>query len=152
MRRMELLFDRMIAAPPEVVWPLLTDPARMSEWSEAPIGSLSLGAGGRPDAAGATRSVNARAFGLSMMIEEAILEADRPRRFVYRVMRGAGIRDHEGVITLRPEAGGTRLVWRVRLRGVVWGWDKIVGALVRRGLGRSLDAMAKLAVAESRAA
>jgi len=151
---MELLFERQFAAPPAVMWPYLTDPARMCEWSEVPLCTVTLGAGQRPDAAGAVRALRARRFGITLHIEEAVVEARPPERFVYRVVRGAGFRHHEGVLSLRAlPGGGTRLVWRVGMQSVVPGWDRLVGALVNRGMNRSLDALERIArAAAARAA
>lgn len=142
---MELLFEREFAASPAELWPWVTDPARMSEWSEAPLSSVTMGAGGRPDGAGAVRAVHTKVAGVELVIEEAVIESKAPERFIYRIVRGGGLRDHEGVVTLTPKGTGTRMVWRIRMGSRVPGWHRIAAFLVKRGMQRSLDKLQTLA-------
>jgi len=109
----------------------------MNQWSEAKITSTS----------GDTRTVAVRSFGLTSRLAEEIVELDPPRRFVYRVVRHAAIRDHRGVLELTPTEAGTRLVWTVRFRGVLPGLEHVLAAILEPSLSRSLDALVALVAA-----
>jgi uncharacterized protein YndB with AHSA1/START domain len=137
---MMLRFERSFEAPPDVVWTFLTVPAQMNRWSEAQV--IALGSGG--DVTGARRRVVVRAFGVSWALEEEIVEAIRPARFAYRVRSGGGLRHHAAVIVLTPNRTGTDVVWEVTFESVIPGVDPILAAVLRRQLGRSLDALRRL--------
>ena len=137
---MTLRFERSFDAPPEVTWPFLTVPAQMNLWSDAKV--IALGNG--DDVAGARRRVVVRAFGLSVVLEEESVEVTRPARFAYRVLSGGALRHHSGVIVLTPNGAGTDVVWEVTFESVVPGLTPILAVLLRRQLGRSLDALRRL--------
>ncbi len=140
---MKLVLERDLAAPPETVWPLLTVPDRMCEWSEARIVLVERGADGGEASAGSRRRAVVRAFGLSTTLEETVVACDPPRRHVYRVTSGGGLRGHEGVITLTPGGAGTLLRWEVTFGSVVPGMDRVLGKILAPRLGRSLDVLAQ---------
>src|SRR5262249_48305667 len=73
-----MCFERDLPGPPEVVWPHLTWPDRMNQWSEARVELVSAGAGGRPDEAGAARRVDVRALGLRFRLLEVVEESLPP--------------------------------------------------------------------------
>ena len=60
-------------------------------------------------------------------------------------MRGGGLRNHNGVVTLRPAGTGTLLVWDIRFDAVLPGLDRVVGALMNPPFQRSLDTLARIA-------
>jgi uncharacterized protein YndB with AHSA1/START domain len=139
---MELAFRRTFRAPPEIVWPHLTEPDRMSEWSEARITAVAPGRSGRNDEVGALRRAAVSAFGLVSVLEEEIVESAPPHRYVYRVVKGGGLRDHRGTQTLDPTPeGGTALLWVVSFRALVPGLAPVLGAILRPRLERSLSVL-----------
>ncbi len=110
----EIVWERELHAPPEAVWPHLVVPEKMSCWSNAPIARVDDGDRGAPEGVGALRSVTIRALGRRTKFEEVVAASAAPSRFVYHVVRGLPLRDHEGIQTLSPAGQGTHLVWRVR--------------------------------------
>lgn len=80
-------------------------------------------------------------FGITTKLEEEVVAAEPPNRFVYHVRSGAGIRGHEGVITLTPTDSGTDLLWNVTFRGCLPGVGLVLVWIVRPRLERSLTAL-----------
>lgn len=141
---MKLRFEHALPVPPAEAWPYLTDPARMSEWSEAPIELLSAGPGGRPDEPGATRQATIRALGSTSRLVEEVLESDVPRRMVYRVISGGLLRNHRGVVELAATAGGSNLTWQIEFGAAVPGLAPILGWLFRPKMERGLKSLADM--------
>lgn len=128
----------MIAADAETVWRLLTVPEEMNRWSEATVTAV---------VPGTTRRVSIPVFGLRFVLEEEILEAEPPRRLVYRVTSGGGVRAHRGVQTLEPLGEAqTRLHWAITFDAWIPGTGPILCALLRPKLARSLSALARVSL------
>ncbi len=128
----------MIAAEAATVWRLLTVPEEMNRWSEATITAL---------VPGKTRRVAIPLFGLHLVLDEEILEADPPRRLVYRVTSGGGMRTHRGIQTLEPlDATQTRIHWQIEFDSWIPGTGPLLCALLRPKLERSLATLARVAV------
>ena len=134
-----LHFERDLPAPVDEVWPLISDPVQMNTWSRAQVELVAPGPGGRPDEAGAIRRVTVRSLGVRSELMERVEAAEPPRRLVYTVTSGGGLKEHLGTVTLTPTAGGTHLTWHVEYRPKVFlvGW--VLKAVVRPQLSRSLD-------------
>src|SRR5688500_14533022 len=111
----------------------------MNRWSLAKVSAVEPGEGGRHDAVGAKRIVRVPAFGLTATLHEDIVEAVPHERFVYRVTGGAGVRNHRGTIELTARVGGTALLWQVEFEGAFPGIDRVLGAILRPRLAKSLD-------------
>ena len=127
----------MIAAEAATVWRLLTVPEEMNRWSEATITAV---------IPGATRRVAIPLFGLHFVLDEEILEAEPPRRLVYRVTSGGGVRTHRGVQTLEPlDAAQTRIHWTIEFDPWIPGTGPLLRALLRPKLDRSLAGLARVA-------
>ena len=124
-----------IAAPPEVVWPYLTDPARYALWMGTEV-TLSLTPGG-------LYKVHMRE---GIEAEGKFVEIDPPRRLVFTW----GWEDQETAvppgtstveITLTPDGGGTKvvLVHRDLPEGQAGphghGWDHYMARLEIAGAG-----------------
>jgi len=140
----KMCFERSLPARPDVVWPHLTWPDRMNEWSEARVELVSAGEGGRADGAGATRRVTVPVLGLRSRLLEVVEESLPPSRFVYRVTAGGGLSRHRGRMDPEPVGGGTRLVWEVAYRTYVPGLGLLMKWLVGRSVRRSLAALERL--------
>lgn len=146
---MKLQFERVFAAPPEVVWPYLTVPDEMNRWSEAKVQALTPGASGTHDSAGATRRVTVPAFGFTSTLDEEVVVAVAPERFEYRVVRGGGLRNHRGTQVLSFANGATTLVWEVSFEAAVPGLVRVLGGILRPRLARSLDALVAIVAARN---
>jgi hypothetical protein len=145
----KLTFHRVLAVAPAVAWPLLTIPEQMNRWSLAKVSAIEPGRGGRHDAVGAKRIVRVPAFGLSATLHEDIVEAAPYERFVYRVTGGAGVRNHRGTIALGVHAQGTALLWQVEFEGALPGIERLLGAILRPRLAKSLDRLVAISAAEA---
>ena len=134
----ELRFERTLSTDARTAWRWLTDPEHMNRWSEARVRATS---DGPPDVAGATREVTVPAFGMRSRLQEVIVEADPPRRFVYRVVSGGALRDHRGTITLSGD-DPVELTWAVRFDAPP-GLGALLTWVLRPRLARSLDDLAR---------
>ena len=136
---MRIVFERVLDAPPGVVWEWITRPERMSEWSSAPV----VAGGGDPDTAGFERVVTVTNLGVRARLVERVLLAERPHRYVYRVARNPFVRAHRAdqQLVARPD-GTTRLSWTVDMSAWVPGLMNVFVWLTRPQLERSLDALA----------
>ena len=143
---MILDFERELAATPEQLWDLLTQPERMNEWSTAKISLVSPGDAGRADGVGALRRVDVPGFlGVKQRLREVVVVSEPGRRFGYSVYDSPPIRRHAGSMTLTPSGGGTRLRWLVNAELASPLLEKFAEKLLRRELRKSLDKMEKLA-------
>jgi uncharacterized protein YndB with AHSA1/START domain len=147
---MLLEIERMIDAPPEIVWMHVTDPERMNAWSGARITLLAKGDGGRAGGVGAMRRVDIRALGRDTRLVEVIQSSEPPHRYVYRVVESPALSDHRGEIRLESAPGGTRLVWTVEYRMRTPGLASLAKRLLDRQLRKSLDRLASAAPSWSR--
>lgn len=126
-----------MAAPPETVWPHITDHEGMSAWM--PLKSVTLSQEGSPDRDGVGARRVMRAVG--PVIVEEVVAWDPPASYEYTLLRGAPIRDHRGRVELSAAGDGTEVVWSVRFRPRIPGTGWLLGAVLRRALQRSLDTL-----------
>jgi carbon monoxide dehydrogenase subunit G len=96
--------DIRIECPPDHVWALVGDPARISEWFP-----------GMEDVVmdGPTRTVTLRS-GLPL-VEEVVNVDPRLRRFQYRIVGPLPVQHHLGTIDVLADDGGTRLVYSTEI-------------------------------------
>ncbi|HEX4245580.1 MAG TPA: SRPBCC family protein [Acidimicrobiales bacterium] len=113
------------SAAPEVVWALVADANRYSQWGPWNDG------GYEPPSEGPSHkgSVQWFRFGRRTKSVEEILEVEAPRRLVYTVLRGIPVKNYRAEVTLTPTSpAGTSVRWTAT-------WDKtFMGRLVRRKL------------------
>lgn len=140
---MRVQYTRDMPAPPDRVWPLLTDPPQMNRWSEARIEALEPGPQGGFGEVGATRRVHAPApLGMTTVLDEVVVEAEAPHRLVYRVTKGGPIRNHRGEVIIEATDSGSRLTWTVDFMGKVPGTGPIIKLVLNPTLKRSIDKIA----------
>lgn len=121
-------FERQVAAPPEVVFEVVTDHRRYDEIT--PLRRAELEREGEP----APNGVGAiRVLGLAgPPMREEVLVYEPPRRFSYTVLSGLPVRDHLGTVELTPVDGGTRVAYAVKATPTVpVGGGAVVFALKR---------------------
>jgi hypothetical protein len=147
----ELRWDRDLDAPPDVVWPHLVVPTKMSEWSSAPIARVDDGDGGVPFGVGAIRKVTIDALGRKTSFEEVVAASEPSSRLVYHVVRGLPLRDHEGVQTLVPVGRGSHLAWKVRFEPITKPLGAAASRMLEAQMNASLDALVRV-VANARTA
>lgn len=141
----ELTLQHTLPCTADEAWRLMTDPDQMNRWSSAKIIGTDAGVDDRFDRAGALRTVITPAP-IRSVLREVVVAARQPESFDYRVHAGpATVRHHQGRITFVAGDTGCSVTWTVRLEFVLPG----LGALVERGLrgelGKSLDALERVA-------
>jgi uncharacterized protein YndB with AHSA1/START domain len=141
---MKLRFEQGFSASPAVVWPYLTDPACMNEWSDARIDLLAAGPNGRPDEPGARRQATIRSLGAKSLLVEEVVESSPPNRMAYRVISGGMIRNHRGLVELTATPGGSTLVWQIEFGAPLPGLATVLGWLFRPKMEQGLRKLANL--------
>lgn len=86
---------------------------------------------------GSVRSL--RVFGFGPPFEETVTKVDAPERIEYTITKGGPLRDHAGVITVRPvAAGGSVLEWTIDFSAPIPGLaailQRVLTASIRKGL------------------
>ena len=139
---LRLVFERVLATDRVTAWTLLADPAAMNTWSTARIESIALGDGDHPGGVGALRRVRLPRGGA---LTEVIERVDAPGRLEYRVIAGAPVRSHRGVVELADAGPGTQLRWTVEIEPVTRALEPVIRRLLVRELTRSLDRLVAIA-------
>jgi uncharacterized protein YndB with AHSA1/START domain len=103
-------YVRQVAAPPEVVFDVLTDHRRYSEITPLRKAELEREGEPAPNGVGAIRVLSA----VGPPMREEVLTYERPYRFAYKILSGLPVRDHVGTVELQPSGGGTEVVYAVK--------------------------------------
>jgi uncharacterized protein YndB with AHSA1/START domain len=103
-------YVRQVAAPPEIVFDVLTDHRRYPEITPLRRAELEREGEPAPNGVGAIRVLT---FAGPPMREE-VLAYEAPRRFSYTVLSGLPFRDHIGTVELEPADGGTKVTYAIR--------------------------------------
>ncbi len=109
-----LVMERELAAPRELVWAALTDPAQVKHWYgghgfENPVCEMDVRPGGR------WRHVMRTPDGVDHALEFVFVEVKPPERLVWRTAgpaAGAG-GPHDNTMTVTLTAAGKRTRWRL---------------------------------------
>jgi uncharacterized protein YndB with AHSA1/START domain len=134
-------FERVVAAPPEIVFDVITDHRRYAEMT--PLRRSELEREGRPapNGVGAVRVLTA----VGPPLREEVLVYERPTRFSYKVISGLPVRNHVGTVELSPEGEGTKLAYAVRMTPTV----PLAGAAVVAGTKVAIKQLIRGVAAES---
>jgi uncharacterized protein YndB with AHSA1/START domain len=132
-------YERQVAAPPEIVFEVLTDHRRYSEITPLRKSVLEREGEPAPNGVGAIRVLSS--VGPPLREETIVYEA--PTRFSYKLLSGAPLRDHVGTIELTPQGGGTRFVYAVRTTPTLPLVGGAVVAVARLGVKQLFDGIAK---------
>jgi len=128
-----------IDAPAERVWNVVREHERMKEWTGLRAELLRPGIDDR-NGVGAVRKLGIAGSGA----EEEVVEFVPGERYVYRLLRGAPIRNHRGAVMLIPEGSATRVRWAVRFEAAVPGTGGALAAVLGRVFRASLLRLKKL--------
>jgi uncharacterized protein YndB with AHSA1/START domain len=139
-------FVRDVAAPPDVVFEILTDHRGYAEITPARSSELEREGDPPPNGVGAIRAIHS----VGPPLREEVLAYEPPRRFSYRVLSGVPVRDHVGTVELTPKGDGTTLTYAVRTMPTLPVAGGAVVAVVKLGVRQLLNGIA--AEAERRAA
>jgi uncharacterized protein YndB with AHSA1/START domain len=103
-------YTREIAAPPEIVFEVLTDHRRYTEITPLRKAELEREGEPAPNGVGAIRALTA----VGPPMREEVLAYEPDRRFSYKLLSGLPVRDHVGTVELTPSEAGTSVVYAVR--------------------------------------
>ena len=119
-------FVRQVAAPPEVVWDVLTDHRRYADFTPMRRSVLEREGEPAPNGVGSIRVLHSVGPPLR---EETIVYVPQ-ERFSYKLLSGAPVRDHVGTVQLAPHGSGTEITYAVRtLPTVPVGGFAVVGVV-----------------------
>ena|SRR5436190_16615105 len=103
-------YVRQVAAPPEVVFDVLTDHRRYNEITPVRKAELEREGEPSPNGVGAIRSLTV----VPPPMREEVIAYERPNRFSYKVLSGLPVRDHVGTVELKAANGGTEIAYAVK--------------------------------------
>lgn len=132
---------REVAAPPEVVFDVLTDHRRYAEITRLRKTELEREGDPAPNGVGAIRVLRA----VGPPIREEVVLYERPSRFSYKVLSGLPLRDHLGTVSLEPSDGGTKVTYALKAIPTV----PFAGKVVMIGLERAVTELLNGVVSES---
>lgn len=104
-------YVRQVAAPPEVVFDVLTDHRRYTEITPLRKAALEREGEPAPNGLGAIRVLSALP---GPPMREEVIGYERPSRFSYKILSGLPVRDHVGTVELSPKNGGTEITYAVK--------------------------------------
>ncbi|HET8815517.1 MAG TPA: SRPBCC family protein [Solirubrobacterales bacterium] len=132
-------YVRQVAAPPEIVFDVLTDHRRYDEITSLRKAELEREGESAPNGVGAIRRLTVA----GPPMREEVLTYDRPRRFSYKVLSGLPVRDHVGTVELEPSDGGTKVTYAVKTTPTVPFVGAVVVAFMKQGIKTLLGGVAK---------
>ncbi len=103
-------FVREVAAPPELVFDVLTDHRRYAEITPLRKSELEQQGEPAPNGVGAIRVLHT----VGPPLREEVIVYEAPQRFSYKLLSGAPLRDHVGTVELTPQDGRTKVTYAVR--------------------------------------
>jgi uncharacterized protein YndB with AHSA1/START domain len=131
--------ERQVAAPPEVVFDVLTDHCNYNRITPVRRAELEREGDPAPNGVGAIRVLSLA----GPPMREEVLAYDRPHRFSYTVLSGLPVRDHVGTVKLTPAEGGTKVVYAVRSTPTLPLLGGGVVLVLRQAIGTLLGGVAK---------
>jgi uncharacterized protein YndB with AHSA1/START domain len=103
-------YKRQVAAPPEIVFEVLTDHRRYTEITPLRKAELEREGEPAPNGVGAIRRLTA----VGPPMREEVLAYEPGRRFSYTLLSGLPVRNHVGTVELTAAGGGTHVIYAVR--------------------------------------
>jgi uncharacterized protein YndB with AHSA1/START domain len=134
-------YEREVAAPPEIVFDVLTDHRRYTEITPLRKAELEREGEPAPNGVGAIRRLTA----VGPPMREEVLAYEPGKRFSYKLLSGLPVRDHVGTVELTPSGAGTKVVYAVRTTPTLplGGGAFLLG--MKFGIGQLLGGVAKKA-------
>lgn len=103
-------YVRQVAAPPEIVFDVLTDHRRYPEITSLRKAALEREGEPAPNGVGAIRVLTVA----GPPMREEVIAYERPWRFSYKILSGLPVRDHVGTVELEAADGGTEITYAVK--------------------------------------
>jgi uncharacterized protein YndB with AHSA1/START domain len=132
-------YERQVAAPPEVVFDVLTDHRRYTEITPLRRAELEREGEPEPNGLGAIRVLGVA----GPPMREEVIAYERPYRFAYTILSGLPVRDHVGTVELSPSDGGTKVVYAIHTTPTVPLGGFAVVATLKQGIKTLLGGVAK---------
>lgn len=127
----------VIPVPPEEVFDYLNDPTHLPAYDASILTSELEGDG--PVRVGSRFAGKAKIIGVNFDWKVEVTEDDRPTKLAVKSVEGKI--DFTSTYTLTPEAGGTRLNWRVESGAGLGGvFGRVADALVNKAYARQVRA------------
>jgi len=133
-------YVRQVAAPPEIVFDVLTDHRRYTEITPLRRAELEREGEPAPNGLGAIR-VLAAVPGPPM--REEVIAYDPPHRFSYTILSGLPFRNHIGTVELNPSGSGTEVVYAIHTTPTVPVGGFLVIAVLKQAIKSLLGGVAK---------
>jgi carbon monoxide dehydrogenase subunit G len=101
---------REVGAPPDVVFDVLTDHRRYAEITPLRKSVLEREGDPAPNGVGAIRVLHS----VGPPLREEVIVYEPSRRFSYKLISGAPVRDHVATVLLEPVGSGTKVTYALR--------------------------------------
>lgn len=124
-------YERQVAAPPEIVFDVLTDHRRYTEITPLRRAELEREGEPAPNGLGAIRVLSALP---GPPMREEVIAYERPHRFSYTVLSGLPVRNHVGTVELEPKDGGTEITYAVKTTPTI----PLAGPVFMAGLKKAI--------------
>ena len=132
-------YVRQVAAPPEIVFDVLTDHRRYPEITSLRRAELEREGEPEPNGVGAIRVLTVA----GPPMREEVLAYERPYRFSYKILSGLPVRDHVGTVELSPSEGGTEVVYAIHTTPTLPVGGFLVIAVLKQAIKSLLGGVAK---------
>jgi uncharacterized protein YndB with AHSA1/START domain len=133
-------YVRQVAAPPEVVFDVLTDHRRYTEITPLRRAELEREGEPAPNGLGAIRVLSALP---GPPMREEVIAYNRPHRFSYTVLSGLPFRDHIGTVELSPSDGGTEVVYAIHTTPTLPAGGFLAIAVLKQAIKQLLGGVTK---------
>jgi uncharacterized protein YndB with AHSA1/START domain len=135
MRAHHVNIEHHFEKPPEQVFAYLAEHENLADIFGAKITRLRDGEDGDRNGVGSVRRLQ---IGPLPPFEETVTEFVVPERIVYKITKGSPLRGHVGVMTFTSDAGGTKMVYDIRLASPIPGLALLVRASLTREITKGL--------------
>jgi len=132
-------FVREVEAPPETVFEVLTDHRRYAEITPLRRSELEREGEPAPNGVGAIRVLSS----IGPPLREETIVYEPPRRFSYKLLSGAPLRDHVGTVALEPAGEGTKVTYAVRTSPTLPVVGGVAIAVARFGVKQLVDGIVR---------
>jgi uncharacterized protein YndB with AHSA1/START domain len=132
-------YVRQVAAPPEIVFDVLTDHRRYTEITSLRKAELEREGEPTPNGLGAIRVLTVA----GPPMREEVIAYERPYRFAYKILSGLPVRDHVGTVELQPSGSGTEVVYAVKTTPTIPLAGPVFLAVLKKAIRDLLGGVAK---------
>lgn len=132
-------YVRQVAAPPEIVFDVLTDHRRYTEITPLRRAELEREGEPVPDGVGAIRVLAVA----GPPMREEVIAYERPYRFSYTLLSGLPVRDHVGTVELKPKDGGTEITYAVKTTPTIPFAGPVFMAILKKAIADLIAGVSK---------